>query len=89
MELKVIGINENDLVICASDPSFCIELYLINRKGWTGYNLNNNFNNINKLKNKGAKYIIVTNPKHLEDDKLKPFIKDKIGQFKKASIFKL
>ena len=87
--LKGIGINENDLVICASDPSFCIELYLINRKGWTGYNLNNNFNNINKLKNKGAKYIIVTNPKHLEDDKLKPFIKDKIGQFKKASIFKL
>lgn len=46
-------------------------------------------NYISDEKNKGAKYIIATNPKHLEDDKLKPFIKDKIGQFKKASIFKL
>ena len=87
--LKGIGIDEKDLVICGSDPSFCIELYTINRKGWTGYNLNNDYNNITKLKDKGAKYLIITNPDHLKKEKLKPFIQEKIGQINKVSIFKL
>lgn len=87
--LEGIGVLENDLVICASDPSFCVELYLMNRKGWTNMNIENNPERMKKFIEKGAKYLVITKPNDIEKEHLKPFVHTRIGQFNDVSIYKL
>lgn len=87
--LEEIGVGNSDLVICASDPSFCVELYLINRKGWTNMNINNSAQRIDKFIQKGAKFLIVSNPKDLNKEHLQNYLNEKIGEINGVNIYKL
>lgn len=84
-----IGVGKEDLVICASDPSFCVELYLLNRKGWTNMNVANLEDRIHMLIGKGAKFLIVSDPRDLEKSYLKPFLTKEIGEKNGVKIYKL
>lgn len=88
--LPTINIQPNDKVIVLHDPSFNISLYLMNRKGYT--------NCLNQLQDsaeiaqkieKNANYLFINDSSLLSKKYLQPFIKQKIGQYKNVSIFKL
>jgi hypothetical protein len=94
--LRSIGITKDDRVISLSDNSPDISLYFMNQKGWTNYFYYNNFQNISdkgaKIKYEislGAKYLFIYNKKVYEDQAIKPFIENKIGQYKNIDIYAL
>lgn len=101
--LEKIGVKKEDKVISIPDPSPNITLYLMNRYGWTSFitdkyvrpkEWGTSISNLNEKLiewgiKKGAKFLIITNPKLLKDIDLQKFLKNKIGQKANVSIFKL
>jgi hypothetical protein len=86
--LKEIGISENDKVITMNDETFNATLFLMNRKGWTGFvPLNDQL--IRDYIDHGARYLFVDNPESLELDFIQPFIQDSVGSFENVRIFSL
>lgn len=65
------NIQKNDMVITVSDISPSFALSLIERKGWSGYQIKRS-TSIKEMINKGAKYIIINDLKKLSpQDSLK------------------
>lgn len=87
--LDTIGIQQSDKVICLPDESINISLYLMKRKGWTNYNIHNDSANINDKIKMGAKYLMIYDKEIMKNPEIKPFTKNKIGQYKMIEIFKL
>lgn len=89
--LEKLGITPNDLVITQPDPSFNINLYLMNRRGWSamGDEANTEQGIIRRIE-KGAKYLIVTNNRvSIEHPHLKKFLVHPIGAYQNILIFDL
>lgn len=84
-----LGISKSDKIITLPDPSFSISLYYANRKGWTNFENYNNSNQIEMLKQKGAKYLLILDEKFLSKDFIKPFTTHKIGNHNGILIYKL
>ncbi len=84
-----LGIQPDDRVISLPDPSPNITLYMMNRKGWTNYNIWMNSNNIHEKIEMGADYLIISDPHLLEMRQLQPFFHHKVGQLEHIYIFKL
>jgi len=53
------GIGKNDLIIAFSDKSPTYALLLLNRKGWSGYQTFYKPYTVGKLKEMGAKYVVI------------------------------
>lgn len=53
------NVSENDLVIAFSDKSPSYALMLLNRKGWSGFQTFYRSQNVSKMVDLGAKYLIV------------------------------
>jgi len=87
--LDSLGINKNDRVICLSDNSINISLYFLNQKGWTNYGLSLDSLKIRETINLGAKYLILWDDELLQDNRVKPFIRTKVGEYKNIGIYKL
>ena len=87
--LRSIGINENDRVICLPDHSINISLYLMNQKGWTSYNIQDNPKEMAKCIDYGAKYLIVYEKEGFDPLIFSQFIDKKIGQYKNTTIYNL
>jgi hypothetical protein len=87
--LTALGIRPDDRVISLPDPSPNITLYMMNRKGWTNYNIDMSSDNIYKKIEMGADYLIISDPKTLEIPQLQPFLHTKLGQLEHIHIFKL
>ena len=87
--LAGIGVEETDRIISPSDPSFNVSLYLMNHKGWTAYFDCDKKENIELLIKKGAKFMVISDPKTLEKESLQTFITEPIGEFKGIQVFKL
>ncbi len=88
--LRSLGIHRTDPVLVEDDPSFDIALYLMDQKGYTTFG--GRFRDsleIRKAIGSGLKYMIVTDSSFLHRAYLQPFIKDRIGHWKKFSIYKL
>ena len=86
---REIGIKKEDKVISLPDPSFNISLYLMNQKGWSDYLNYNESEDIEKLIQKGAKYLFISDPKLLQESFLKPFLSDSVGSYMGIGIYKL
>lgn len=92
------GVQQDDKVISVPDASPNITLYYLKRRGWTEYN---NFIGWNKYSNgnqytketiedlisKGAKYLVVHDPKYLELPAFKAFTNKPIGVYENAAYF--
>ncbi|MBX7050963.1 MAG: hypothetical protein K1X54_02910, partial [Flavobacteriales bacterium] len=89
--LEKLGIGKDDLVITQPDPSFNINLYLMNRRGWSGMSDEaNTEEGIIRRIEKGAKYLIVTNHRvSTEHPHLKRFLVHPLGAYQNILIFDL
>lgn len=87
--LQSIGITKDDLVLSLSDNSINISLYLMNQKGWTNFGINADSTKIKEKINDGARYLFIYDQVAYEDENLKPFIGNKIGEFRNIAIFEL
>jgi len=86
--LDEIGISENDKVITMNDETFNATLFLMNRKGWTGFvPLNDDL--MRDYIDHGASYLLIDNPETLKLDFIQPFIQDSVGSFENVRIFSL
>ncbi len=86
--LKKIGVTENDKVITMDDETFNATLFLMNRKGWTGFvPLTDEL--MKDYIEHGAKYLFVDNPESLKLDFIQPYIQHPVGNFEGVQIFKL
>ena len=72
-----------------SDISINISLYFMNQKGWTNYGIEGNSEKIKDKINRGAKYLFIYNKKVYEDQSVKPFIENKIGEYNNIDIYAL
>ena len=87
---RSIGIMKEDKVLSLSDQSINISLYLMNQKGWTNYGLvASDSVTIKRLIKSGAKYLFIYDKETYKEINIAPFIKNKIGTFKKVDIYKL
>ena len=87
--LRSIGIKKDDRVISLSDNSINISLYFMNQKGWTNYGIDGDSAKIKEKINMGAKYLFIYNKQVYEDQRINPFIKNKIGEYNNIDIYAL
>jgi hypothetical protein len=87
--LRSIGIKKDDRVISLSDNSINISLYFMNQKGWTNYGIEGDSAKIKEKINMGAKYLFIYNKQVYEDQRINPFIKNKIGEYNNIDIYAL
>lgn len=89
--LRSIGISRNDTVISIPDGSPNVSLYLMDVKGYTEYEWGN-INDSTRMQNfidAGAHYLIVNNPSMLQNNWLKPYLKNEMGVYKNITIYNL
>lgn len=88
--LDSIGVSVNDKVISVPDDTFGTSLYLMNRRGWTGFGMPYSVNNFCKRIRHGAKYLVINDMERAKRENLPSiFLKEKIGEFKNIQIYKL
>ncbi|MEI7595979.1 MAG: glycosyltransferase family 39 protein [Bacteroidota bacterium] len=88
--LRSLGIKRSDKVISIPDPTPNISLYLMDQKGFTDFGYaEKGEERIIKFKEMGAKYLIIFDPSLVNQEYLKPFLKNQIGTYDNISIFKL
>jgi len=89
--LDSIGVGKEIKVICGTDHSINISLYLMNRKGWTGFNLHDDSLMIASKIEEGARIMMAYEKKGTDLKWMTPFINinDKVGQYQNISIFTL
>ncbi|MFK7785799.1 MAG: ArnT family glycosyltransferase, partial [Crocinitomicaceae bacterium] len=86
--LTEIGISENDKVITMNDESFNSTLFLMNRKGWTGFvPLTDEL--MQDYIASGASYLFVDTPESLELEFMQPYLQKPVGDFENVKIFSL
>jgi 4-amino-4-deoxy-L-arabinose transferase-like glycosyltransferase len=86
--LASIGIKKDDKVICLSDNSINISLYLMNRKGWTNYGINGNENKIQEKIKLGARYLFIHDAASFRNTVVLKYVKNKVGTFKNIHIYR-
>lgn len=85
-----LQISSEDTVIFMNDHSFNISLYLMEQKGYTNFDTElRDYTSISKKIEAGVKYIMLNDSSLLEKEYLKPFIQNKVGQYKNIQIFKV
>lgn len=86
-------ITKNDTVMVLGDPTSTRALGIIDRVGYTDFNPNTMYVSvptfIEDKKKHGLKFLFVLNPDLLSDEKLKPYLQNKIYQRNSTSIYKL
>lgn len=83
--LDSLGIGKNDRVISISDNSINITLYLMNRKGWTNYNIENDSSRMAEHIGQGACYIL--SHEEVQNESLLPFFRNPAGEFHGIRIY--
>jgi hypothetical protein len=89
--LRQLGVRPQDRVISLPDMTTNMTLYLLDRKGFTGFGGEGNFSeeNIRRSIAMGARYLIVNDRSILTEQYLQPFITRKIGTYKTTDIYQL
>jgi hypothetical protein len=89
--LDSFHIAKNDTVLVLGDLNSTRSLGIIDRVGYTGFNTLwvdvPTF--IEDKKKRGLKFLFVLNPDLLSDEKLKPYLQNRIYQRNSTSIYKL
>src|SRR5690554_210987 len=85
--LKETEVEKDDLIIFLPDESFNISLYLLDQKGWTGFQVHNKTDIWQKIKEKNVQYLFLGNEQIINEAYLKPFLKYPIGKYKEISIY--
>lgn len=85
-----LGIKANDLVISLPDNTINGSLYYMNRKGYTEFGSDfSKKETFYKRIEQGAKYLIINDSTIVSREILKPFLTNKIGEYKNILIYDL
>lgn len=89
--LKSIGILHTDKVICLSDGSINVSLYLLDLKGYTryGYAAFSDKERMEFAVQQNCKYLIITDEELKNTHDLEPFLTNKVGQYQNIGIYSL
>ena len=89
--LRELGIQRTDPVLSLPDGSPNITLYMMDQKGRSGYGLNRPdvTHRIDEFIESGIQYLIINEPGYLNNEFIKPYITNKIGEYENIQIFKL
>ncbi len=87
--LEEIGVQKSDKVISLPDFSFNTSLWYMKLDGWTDFQQYRTSEQIQKLIDKGAHYLIIGDSQLLGETYLQPFMNNKAGEFEGISIFRL
>jgi len=87
--LNSIGVAPDDKVLSISDNSPNISLYLMNRKGWTNFGINEDSAKIQAKIQMGASYLFVYRPQIYERKDLAVFFSKPLGSYKNIDVFSL
>ena len=89
--LRSMGILRTDKVICLSDESINISLYLMDQKGYTKYGFGGFSDNkrVEFAKGIGCKYLIITNDQLSITKDIESFLTHKVGQYQNINIYSL
>jgi hypothetical protein len=89
--LDSMNIDRSARFISVDDPSINITLYLMNRKGWSGYGTNmHDSASVARRIEMGANYMVFHKPLDLEKDPhWKYFMKEEVGTFENVTICKV
>ena len=88
--LREIGIKREDVVMVLADQSINISLYNMDQIGFTNYCNAYGFpNQVELAKSFDAKYLFISKYKVDDFEEYKPYMTNKIGEFKNILIFKL
>jgi len=87
--LDSLGVKSNDRVISLSDESINVSLYLMNRRGWTNYNVDSIPEKVDEFKSLGAKYFIVHNSDHFRQMGFEAYLTSRLGEYEGLEVYKL
>jgi hypothetical protein len=87
--LRSIGITKDDRVLSLSDHSVNISLYLMNQKGWTGFDVMADSSSIRNKMKLGAKYLFISDSNTYLEQGIRPFLRKKVGIYKNIDIYAL
>ncbi len=87
--LEQIGVKKSDKVISLPDFSFNTSLWYMGLDGWTDFQEYMSSEEIYKLIDKGAQYLIIGHSELIEEEYLQPFMNDQAGEFEGIKIFRL
>lgn len=88
-ELEKMGVGKEDKVIVYPDQSFSVSLFLLDRDGWTNMIGFTSVEDIERLKKKGAKFLITHDPEREDVPFLNPFRTNEVGRLKNVRVYKL
>ena len=87
---KKWNVGTDDKVISLPDYSINASLYFMNRKGFTDFGSNFTSEEVfYKRIGQGAKYLVINDSTYLQNQFVKPFIMNKIGEYKNVQVFDL
>lgn len=84
-----IGVARDAKIISIPDCTPNLSLYLLNRRGWSSFISGDPAQLIALGKDRGAEYLVITDPRMLTHDAIIPHTYHKIGEFGSITIFKL
>lgn len=90
-QLRALGIKRDDPVISVPDPTPNHTLSLMDQKGFTQLFSGDKEGKgmIEEWIDQGAEYMVVHDPRYLDQHELGPYTKDRIGKYKDIRIYRL
>jgi hypothetical protein len=87
--LDSIGVTQDTKVLCLSDNTINVSLYLMNRKGWTNYGIYGDSMKIASKIVQGAEYLFIMDQATFNQYRLESFVNERIGSFNSIDIYRL
>ena len=87
--LEGLGIDEETLVISLPDISPNNTLYLMDREGWSGYNISVLPVHMDVYQREGAEYLIISDTNYMKKPELQQKLTQPLGQYKDVFVYKL
>ncbi|HRY99697.1 MAG TPA: hypothetical protein P5550_11640, partial [Bacteroidales bacterium] len=87
--LDSLGIGRDARVISLSDPSINITLYLMDRKGWTDFNIGGDSLRLQEVVARGADYLFISDTGTYRQAGVKALLQYKVGQYRHIAIYRL
>lgn len=87
--LTGIGVGPEEKVISLPDDSPNASLYLINRTGWSGYNVKHIPEDVEYYRQMGAHFLIIHDSTLLQDERLQPYLGQLTGEWEGVYVYDL
>lgn len=88
-EFARLGVSPETKVVSIPDDSFNISIFLMDRKGWTNFIGIDGPQKMERLIDRGARFLVIADEAWLEKDFMQPYLQEPLGQFEHLHLFRL